>query len=152
MQSFQRNGASKEMLFNLTEVALKEEQKNIGDKVIYFSNVNHFLEITQHEAFIVTEKPSDHEEADTKLVAQVEATNFPNGKTVLIRSPSGDTDIIVLFILHEFDGIITIIIDNGLEKEKLQICQHLYYASNNARLFQKMTMCLVFSGKIKKVI
>ena len=42
----------------------------------------------------------DHEEANTKLVALVEPTNIANGKTVMIRSPSGDIDIIVLFILH----------------------------------------------------
>ena len=117
MQKFLRNGANKEMLFNLIEVALKEGKKKIGDKVIYFSNVNHCLKITQHEAFIVTEKSSDHEEADTKLVALVKAANIANGKTVMIRSPSGDIDIIVLFILHEFDGI-TILIDNGVGKSR----------------------------------
>ena len=31
MQSFLRNGANKEMLFNLIEVALKEGNKKIGD-------------------------------------------------------------------------------------------------------------------------
>ena len=41
----------------------------------------------------------DHEETNTKLVALVEPTNIANGKTVMIRSPSGDIDIIV-FILH----------------------------------------------------
>ena len=42
----------------------------------------------------------DNEEAYTKLVALVEPANIANGKTVMIRSPSGDIDIIVLFILH----------------------------------------------------
>ena len=101
MQSFLRNGANKEMLFNLTEVAFKKEKDKVGDKVIYFSKVNDCLKITQHEVFIVTEKSSDHEKADTKLVALIEAANIENDKTVIIRSPSGD--IIVLFILHEFD-------------------------------------------------
>ena len=117
MQKFLRNGANNKMLFNLIEVALKEGKKKIGDKVIYFSNVNHCLKITQHQAFIVTEKSSDHEETNTKLVALVKAANIANGKTVMIRSPSGDIDIIVLFILHEFDGI-TILIDNGVGKSK----------------------------------
>ena len=53
MQKFLRNGANKEMLFNLIEVALREGKKKIGDKVTYFSNVNHCLKITQHEVFIV---------------------------------------------------------------------------------------------------
>ena len=51
------------MLFNLIEVALKEGKKKIGDKIIYFSNINHCLTITQHEAFINTEKLSDHEKS-----------------------------------------------------------------------------------------
>ena len=38
----------------------------------------------------------------------------------MIRSPSGDIDTIVLFILHEFDGI-TILIDNGVGKSKKNI-------------------------------
>ena len=35
-QSFLRNCANKEMLFNLTAVALKGGKKKTGDKVIYF--------------------------------------------------------------------------------------------------------------------
>ena len=50
MHSFLRNGANKEMLFNLIEVALKEGKKKLGDEFIYLSNVNHCLKITQHEA------------------------------------------------------------------------------------------------------
>ena len=86
MKSFLRNGANKETLFNLIEVELKEGKKKVGHKVTYFSNVNHCLKISHHVAFVVTEKSSDHEEADTKLVPLVGAANIENGKTV-IRSP-----------------------------------------------------------------
>ena len=41
---------------------------------------------------MVTKKSSDHEEVGTKLLALVEAANIANGKTVMIRSPSGDID------------------------------------------------------------
>ena len=116
MHSFLRNGTNKEMLFNLIELALKEGGKN-GDKVIHFSNVNHCLKITENEVFIVTEKPGDQEEDDTKLVALVEAANIANGKTVMLRSPSGDIDITVLLILHEFDRI-TVLIDNAVGKSR----------------------------------
>ena len=94
MQSFLWNGANKEILFNRREVALKEVKKKnkTGDKFICFSNVNHGLKVTQREAFIATEKSSDHnhKKADTKLVAPVEAANVANGKTVMIRSPAAD--------------------------------------------------------------
>ena len=86
MKSFLRNGANKETLFNLIEVELKEGKKKVGDKVTYFSNVNHCLKISHHVAFVVTEKSSDREEADTKLVPLVGAANIENDKTV-IRSP-----------------------------------------------------------------
>ena len=35
----------------------------------------------------------------------------------MIRSPSGEIGIVVLFIIHEFDGI-TILIDNGVRKSR----------------------------------
>ena len=50
------------------------------------------------------------------MVAVVEAANIENGKMVMIRSPSRDIDVIILFILHEFDGI-TILIDNSVGKK-----------------------------------
>ena len=115
MQSFLRNGGNKEMLFNLIDVELKEGKKKVGDKVIYFSNVNHCLKITQHVVFVVIKNSRDHEEGDTKLGALVGPANIENDKTVMIRSPSGDIDITVLFIHHEFDGI-TILIGNGVGK------------------------------------
>ena len=115
MQIFLRNGANKETLFDLIEVELKEGKKKVGDKVIYFSNVKEYLKITRHIVFTVTEKSSDQEEADTKLVPLVGAANIANGKAVMIRSLSEDIDIIVLFIHHEFDEI-TILIGNGAEK------------------------------------
>ena len=68
------------------------------------------------------QKSSANEEAGTKLVALVEAANIANGKTVMIRSPSGGIDIIVFFTLHEFGGI-TILIDNGVGK--IRIITHM---------------------------
>ena len=51
------------------------------------------------------------------MVALVGPANIENDKTVMIRSPSGDIDITVLFIHHEFDGI-TILIGNGVGKSR----------------------------------
>ena len=60
---------------------------------------------------------SDYKETDTKLVLLAGAANIENGKTLMIRSPSGDIDIIMLFIDHEFDEI-TILIGNGVGKSR----------------------------------
>ena len=60
---------------------------------------------------------SGYKETDTKLVLLAGAANIENGKTLMIRSPSGDIDIIMLFIDHEFDEI-TILIGNGVGKSR----------------------------------
>ena len=44
---------------------------------------------------------SDHEEADTKLVALVQAADVASGEAVMVRSPSGDIDILALFLAHD---------------------------------------------------
>ena len=49
---------------------------------------------------IIPEKANDHEEADTKLIALVESSDVEHGRSVMVRSLSGDIDIIVLFLLH----------------------------------------------------
>ena len=51
------------------------------------------------------------------MVTLVGAANIENGKTVMIRSPSGDIGIIALFKHKEFDGI-TILIGNGIGKSR----------------------------------
>ena len=117
MQSFLRNGANKEMLFNFREAALKEGKKTIGDKVYIFQTNNHCLKITYDEAFIVTKSQSDHEEVDIRLVALVEIANIANGKMGMIKSHSRDIDKIVLIVLPEFDRI-TILINNDIWKSR----------------------------------
>ena len=47
----------------------------------------------------------------------VMSANIPDGQTVMIRSPSGDIDILVLFLLHQFQ-VISVLIDHGVGKHK----------------------------------
>ena len=65
----------------------------------------------------IPELTSDHEEADTKLVAFLRASQLPPGSTAMIRSPSGDIDIITLFVCHDFSDT-QILIDNGSGKNR----------------------------------
>ena len=69
MSSFLRNGQNKETLFNLIERFFTEEKEKLGDRVVYFSNKDYILKILFNGALEIPEKASDHEEADTKLVA-----------------------------------------------------------------------------------
>ena len=70
------------------------------------------MNISAREACLIAEKRSDHEEADNKLVALVESADVPVDHSVMIRSSSGEIDIVLLFPLHPFDGK-SLFIDNG---------------------------------------
>ena len=78
------------------------------------------------------------------MVTLVEAANVANGKTLMIRSLSGDIDIIMLIILHKFDEI-TILIDNGVGKRRKIIDMLTSLSCQQKR--KEINICLVFSGK-----
>ena len=74
------------------------------------------------------------------------------------RSPSGDTDIIVLIILNEFDGI-TILIDNGAGKSRKIIdistsllCQQKRKTLAAVHAFSGNDYVSSFFQKVKKVM
>ena len=98
MTTFLQNGKNKELLFNLIERSIVEDKNKLNERVAFFSNKEHCLKISSDQVLQIPEKASDHEEADTKLVALVESVEV-NGNSVMVRSPSGDIDIIVLFYI-----------------------------------------------------
>ena len=71
--------------------------------------------IKEDQVTILPNINSDHEEADTKLVALVCAANVLSEESIMVRSPSGDTDILTLFGPHDFRDA-KIFIDNGTGK------------------------------------
>jgi hypothetical protein len=84
-------GENKERLFNLILEGLTDEKDKLGSRVVYFSK------ITSTNVNIGESLRCTHEEADRKLVA-------------LVRSPSGDIDILCLFLSQKFN--FNIYIDN----------------------------------------
>ena len=113
--SFLRNGENKEMLFNLIQKAIEEGRHDLSGKTFFFSNKSQCTKITRDEISVIEYLASDHEEADTKLVVLAHVANVPPGDTLMIRSPSGDIDILVLFMAHDF-GAAKVLIDNGTGK------------------------------------
>ena len=111
-----QNGKNKEFIFNLIDRPILEDKNKLNERVVFFSNKEHFLKITSDQVLQIPEKASDHKEADTKLVALVESVEV-NGNSVMVRSPSGDIDTLVLFILHQFEGK-NVFIDNGVRKNR----------------------------------
>jgi hypothetical protein len=73
--------------------------------------------INHDDVATLAELTSDHEEADTKLVAFVHASQLPLTSTEMVQSLSGDIDMITLFIGHNFSDT-QILIDNGSRKNR----------------------------------
>ena len=73
--------------------------------------------IDTSQTHLIAELAHDHEEADTKLVALFHAAPISPGQSVMIRSPSGNVDILVLFLLHS-DRLVDMycLVDNGTGK------------------------------------
>ena len=103
--AFLHNGENKEPLFNLIERAIVEGKEDLRDRVVFFSNKAHCSKIRCNAVTILPDLKSDHEEADTKLVALAKAASVPQDKAMLIRSPSGHIDILALFVAHQFENV-----------------------------------------------
>ena len=64
---------------------------------------------------------NDHEEADLKLVALVRGYECGNNEKLLVRSPSGDIDVIVLFMLYSSGRHIFLDIGHGDARKIIDI-------------------------------
>ena len=104
MSNFLRNGQNKEMLFNLIEQSIYESKEQLKSREVSFSNKTHCSRITNKALNLYNGFAGDHEEANTKLVALVTSYDLPANQTcMMVHSLSGDIDILVLFLLHQFD-------------------------------------------------
>ena len=98
---FLRYGSNKEMLFDLIQQSIEEDRANLEDRTVYFSNKRICTMIKEDQVTVLPNLNSDHEEADTKLVALVCAANVPSEESIIVRSPSGNIDILTLFVEHD---------------------------------------------------
>ena len=66
---------------------------------IYFSTYKDCRKVTLTSCEVVPELISNQEEADTKLILHCfHALNTHPSKKILVRSPSGDTDVLVILL------------------------------------------------------
>lgn len=86
--SFLCNGRNKEMLFNLIQQSTEESNSILKDRTVYFSNKREYTMITEAQATVAPELAC--------------AASISQGDFVMIRSPSGDIDILTLFVTHNF--------------------------------------------------
>ena len=110
--NFLQNGENKTMLFDLIQRAIEEGKSKLQGKTVFFSNENNCTKVTEDKVAIEERLKSNHEEADTKLIALVKAANLARGDSVMVRSSSGDIDVLALFVAHDFAGV-QVLIDNG---------------------------------------
>ena len=87
------------------------------EKICFKFGAVYFYFIDTSQTHLIAELAYDHEEADTKLVALFHTAQISPGQSVMIRSPSGNVDILVLFLLHS-DRLLDMhcLVDNGTGK------------------------------------
>ena len=101
-------GKNKEELFELIQRSIVE--MNTGGALTIFFCLRDCFQIQHYDERPRPDLYSDHEEADIKLVAYAKLVD--NGP-IMVRSPSGDIDIIVLFAYHFMSSDVQIYINNG---------------------------------------
>ena len=112
IEDFLSVGENKEVLFDLIKRSI--EEKPLSNRIVFFYS-RQCTRITENGSEVVDALKSDHEEADTKLVAYASiASNFSSG--MMIRSPSGDIDIAILLVCHTFRC--NLYLDNGTNKNR----------------------------------
>ena len=77
--SFLHNEENEELLFNLIHTAIEEGRSDLLGKTVFFSNKSQSTKITVD---IIEDLFSDHEEADTKMVALASAAVVSTGDPI----------------------------------------------------------------------
>ena len=105
------------MIELIFETIVKEKLKflNILRTIeVYLSSYDKCILITLSTTTDVNDLCSNQEEADTKIVIHaLHSLHYSQIPTINIRSPSGDTDILVLTIVHLYNYKEKIHLDNG---------------------------------------
>ena len=105
-----------------------DEREKLGSRKIYFSNFEICTKITSINVRITERFKSNHEEADTKLVGLVKNADIPNAKIAMERSPSGDIDIMCIFLSQNFQ--FNIYINNGTGTSRKILDLHSTYSTS----------------------
>ena len=98
-------------------IAIIQDRNQLVGRTVMISNKTQCTKVTHDDVEVLENWASNHEEADTKLVALVKAANFTSDDTAMIRSSSGDIDVLALFLAHDFGGT-CILVDNGTGKQR----------------------------------
>ena len=124
--TFLKNGENKNRMIELMTTVIEQQSSNVlallQSEEILISTDNRCVKITAEKSETVDELVSNHEEADTKVVLHcMHAHKRQPEQNVIIRSPSGDTDIIVIMLGKIIEKKSQTFIDsgNGLHRKGL---------------------------------
>ncbi|KAG1693959.1 Ral GTPase-activating protein subunit alpha-1 [Nymphon striatum] len=120
---FLKNGENKGRMIEIIKDEMDKQKHAFLEKLkcneIMFSVDKVCIRMTEHSTDVVDELSSNQEEADTKLLLHAKHVfNAHPGKAVLIRSPSGDVDINILFLALFPEDADRIYIDYGTGKSR----------------------------------
>ena len=108
-----------EIIFETIEEKLVKIFNNLRTTKILLSSYECCKVVTLSSSTSFDLLVSNHEEADTKVIAHAyEFLKHEPSNNVIIRSPSGDTDIIVLAVSLLFEFKKRTSIENGTGKER----------------------------------
>ena len=119
MSKFLNNGCNKDALLKLIKQIILQEQESLCDRVVYFSWKTSCIRISKNSCDNVPQLETDHMEADTDTMLSYLITYCFEiyGKSAVVRSTSGDTDIPVILLNNMKPGM-EIILDNGTGKSR----------------------------------
>ena len=116
-QAFLRNGQNKYMLIDLYCEAIPNSPDRalviLQTSVIYFSKEDSCVQVNASQVTTADELSSNQEEADTKVILHSpHPINITEG-SIILRSPSGDTDMIIAISLIDTSKGVLVDYGNG---------------------------------------
>ncbi|CAB4006806.1 Hypothetical predicted protein [Paramuricea clavata] len=123
-RGFLQNGKNKKrMIMLMREVLMKNQQKTLemlNCKEIFFSTLDDCIKITENCSCNIEGLASNQEEADTKVVLHCKSAPASSlNKSIILRSPSGDTDITRIMIEKFIEESANCFLDYGSGQNRM---------------------------------
>ena len=135
-QAFPRNGENKNRLKDLLCETISSSTNRalvtLQTAVIYFSKENSCVRVNASQVTTMDELSSNQGEADTKVISySAHAINTTEG-SIILRSTSGDTEIMILAI-NVIDTSKRVLVDHGNDKNRKSVWLNSIDLDDNIR-------------------
>ena len=142
-------GENKTRLLQLIQQAIDEDKQQLGNRIVYCQK------ICSSETTIAPALRSDHEQADTKLVALVvsyleSVADDDLEQSVMVCSPSDDINILVLFVLHCFGSNVFIDNSHGNSGKMFDFKTPPYFSAKLYQVFMHFQEMITYQVSLAK--